>query len=465
MENKMRDLENILTKFEEIVSPNFCNQLAKKCKLVQRSSSQLQGYEFAQAMMVPNAFLGAETLNSLAVRMRGINNICNLSASALAQRINTTMAVEFMRTCFAKVLKDIVKQDFTIVVDLDNLSCFNRVLIEDSTRAELHEKLSPYFKGSGGVASSASVKINFVFDYLSEQIVDIDFFSGNKPDQSLANRIVSILEKDDLVIRDLGYFVLKRLQEIEEKGAYYISRWKVNEEIYESKEAKAPLNLAKFLDEHIYEGIIDTEVYVGKKKHLVRLIAVLMDEEAINKRHRNANRSAKRHGVQISKKKKALLKYSIFITNVASDQLSSEAVMSAYRARWRVELIFKSWKSCLKLHIFKGYKKERFYCLLYGRLIMVLLLGMIHATLMQYTLKLGRELSGYKLANYLIADHVFPKMLQEGKIEKFINKLLEDIPRRLCMDKRKRHSLRNNVRMNKSYYNQPIVRELYAQVA
>lgn len=461
----MQDLEKILTNFEKIVSSNFCNQLAKECGLVQRSSSQLQGYEFAQAMMVPNAFLEAENLNSLAVRMRGINKLCNLSASALAQRINTKMAVEFMKICFSKVIKEIVKQDFDTVLDLENLHGFNRVLIEDSTRAELHEKLSPYFKGSGGVASQASVKINFVFDYLSEETVDIDFCPGNKPDQSLANRVVSILEKDDLVIRDLGYFVLKRLQEIEEKGAYYISRWKVNEEVYESKEATEPLDLAKFLDRHMWEGKVDTEVYVGRERRLVRLIAVLMDEGAINKRRRNANRSAKRHGTQISKKKKALLKYSIFITNVPVNRLCSESVMAAYRARWRIELIFKQWKSCLKLHCFKGYKKERFYCLLYGRLIMILLLQTLYAVLMQHALKLGRELSGYKLTNYLIADHVFPKMLQEGKIEKFIDQLLEDMLRRLCMDKRKRASLRNNVKMNKSYYNPSVMKELNAHAA
>lgn len=296
--------------------------------------------------------------------------------------------------------------------------------------------------------------------------MDLDFCSGNTPDQSLANRIFSILEKGDLVIRDLGYFVLKRLREIEEKGAYYISRWKVSEEVYESKEATAPLDLAKFLDKHMCEGKIDVEVYVGKVKHPVRLIAVLMDEEAINKRCRNANRSAKRHGTQISKKKRALLKYSIFITNITENQISSESVMASYRARWRVELVFKQWKSCLKLHIFKGYKKERFCCLLYGRLIMVLLLGMIHAVLMPYAFRLGRELSGYKLTNYLIADHMFSRVLQEGKIGKFIDQLLEDMPRRLCMDKHcKRSSLRNNVRMSKSYYNQPVIRELHAHAA
>ncbi len=86
--------------------------LAKKTGFVQRSTSQLQGYEFAQAMMVPNGFLEAETLNSLAVRMNSINNSCNLSAPALAQRINTKEAriyeslflVKFLKNSLEKVL-------------------------------------------------------------------------------------------------------------------------------------------------------------------------------------------------------------------------------------------------------------------------------------------------------------------------------------------------------------------------
>lgn len=448
----MYNLENILHKFQEIVSPEFCNDLAKTCRFVQRSTSKLQGYEFAQSMMIPNAFLEAETLNSLSVRMGEINKTCNISASALAQRINSKQAEEYMKACFGKVLKEIVKKDVIGVADLQNLSEFKRVLIEDSTRAELHEKLSPYFKGSGGVASKASVKIDFIFDYLSEAIVDITFCSGNIPDQSLSERIVSILEKDDLVIRDLGYFVLKNFKEIEGKNAWYISRWHVNECVYESKEAKYPLDLGKFLDTNVRDGLIDIEVFVGKERYPVRLVACLMDEEAINKRLRNANRSAQRHGTTISKKKKSLLKYSIFITNLPKEKFSSIFVMAMYRARWRVELIFKQWKSCLNLHIFKGYKMERFHCFLYGRLIMVLLIGSLSSLLMQHAHNLGRELSGYKLTAYLIADHRFAKALQEGRLVQFMKKLLRDFSRRLCMDKRRRPTLRANVREGSSYY-------------
>jgi IS4 transposase len=464
MENKMQDLEKILTKFEEIVSPNFCNALARTCRFVQRSTSQLQGYEFAQAMMTPNAFLEAETLNSLAVRMQKINGTCNLTASALAQRLNKKSAETFMKACFGKVLKEIIRESFVNLDDLQNLSSFNRILIEDSTKAELHEKLSPYFKGSGGVASQSSVKIDYIFDYLSEQIVDIEFYSGNKADQGLANRLIPLLEANDLVIRDLGYYALDSFKKIEQIG-YYISRLKIDVIVYQSKEATEPLDLAKFLEQKMVNGLIDVEVFIGKERHSTRLVACLMDEQAVNKRLRNAHKEALRNRRQLSKKKLNLLKYCIFITNVAPTMLSSTSIMSTYRARWRIELIFKQWKSCLKLHIFKGYNKERFHCFLYGRLIMILLLGSIYPLLMRYALNLNKELSCYKLANYLIADHAFPRAIQEGKINEFISQLLEDLPRRLCMDKRKRLSLRSNVRMGNSYYNNLEKKELHLNVA
>jgi DDE family transposase len=219
MENKMQDLEQVLEKFEIIISQNFCYDLAKRVGFIQRSTSQLKGYEFAQAMMIPNGFLETETLNSLAIRMQKVNKECNLSASALAQRMNTEAAENFMKKCFEKMLKETLQREFSDLSDLPNLASFNRVLIEDSTVAELHEKLSPHFKGSGGAGSKAAVKINYIFDYLSEQAVDIQFFPGNKPDQALADQVIPLLEKDDLLIRDLGYYSLERIKDIEKKKA------------------------------------------------------------------------------------------------------------------------------------------------------------------------------------------------------------------------------------------------------
>ena len=96
---------------------------------------------------------------------------------------------------------------------------------------------------------------------------------------------------------------------------------------------------------------------------------------------------------------------------------------------------------------------------------MILLLGAICPPLMQYALTLGRELSCHKLINYLIADDAFARAFHEGRIGALLERLHEDIPRRLCMDKRKRLSLRSNVRMGQSYYKDLEIKELYTNVA
>lgn len=465
-ENKMLDLENILSKFEKIVSPNFCENLAIRTKLVQRATSRLKGYEFAQSMMIPNGFLEAETLNSLAVRMQKINKSCSLSASALAQRINTTSAEAFMRACFAKVLKEIVKQELSVLSDLEILSFFNRVLIQDSTKAELNEKLAPHFKGIGGLASKASVKLDYIFDYVSEQFIDIKFVPGSIPDQSLGARIVPFLQPNDLVIRDLGYYALNRIQEVEENKAYYISRLKCDILVYESREATEPLDLAKYLDKRAHQGIIDFEVFIGKKERQpVRLVACLLDSQAINKRQRGANKSSKRSGSKISKKKSNLLRYCLFITNISRELLPGTSVMAIYRARWRIELIFKQWKSCLKLHFFKGYNKERFHCFLYGRLIMILLLSSLYPSLIKLAQSINKELSCYKLTKYLVADNALFLAIHNKNINQFIDQLLEDIPRRLCMDKRNRESLRSNVKKGNCYYNPSKSAKFYENIS
>jgi Transposase DDE domain len=468
MENKMRNLEKIVMKFEEIVSPNFCNVLAKRVGFIKRSTSQIHGYEFALAMMVPNAFIDAETLDSLCTRMRGINKSCDISASALAQRVNTEGAKRFMQECFGKMLSYTIQNEYSKLQDLPVLSVFKRVLIEDSTKAQLHEKLSLHFKGCGGVASKAELKINFIFDYLSEKFLDFHFVSGITPDQALSSRVFSVLEEGDLLIRDLGYYALARIQEVEARLAFYISRFKVNELVFKCKDDKEAVDLCDLIKQYIdSEGKFDFIVYLGKARHQARLIGCELREEIINKRLRDANRAAKRRGAKtVSKKKLSLLRYALFITNIPSHMIDMEYIIVIYRARWRVELIFKQWKSNLKIHLFKGYNKERFYCLLYGRMIMILLLGAMTCVLMEYASRIGRELSSFKFIKYMIADHAFAKALQNKNSQAFIRNLMRDLRRKLCQNIRKKHaSLRSNVRNGRNYYNNLTVNVLKDKLA
>ena len=59
-----------------------------------------------------------------------------------------------------KTLKETTRQQ-TAVMETAWLEAFPRVLLQDSTQMQLHEKLSAEFKGSGGNASTASIKQAF----------------------------------------------------------------------------------------------------------------------------------------------------------------------------------------------------------------------------------------------------------------------------------------------------------------
>ena len=86
---------------------------------------------------------------------------------------------------------------------------------------------------------------------------------------------------------------------------------------------------------------------------------------------------------------------------------------------------------------------------------MILLLGALYPALHRYALEYGRELSTYKLVKYLIDDNALFRMFQEGVRGEFIATLLEDIVGKLCMDKRNRPSLRQNIRAGNTKYALP----------
>ena len=236
------------------------------------------------------------------------------------------------------------------------LDGFKNVLLEDSTTISLPDMLLEHFKGSinqHGSRTVARLQVRMNLKKATYTKINLGAYTDN--DQKYSPDIVQEVEKGDLVIRDLGYWSIDVFKQIAYgKQAYFLSRYKFGNNIYETKENKQ-IDLLKKLRKLRRRGgnILDMEVRIGKE-HLmpVRLVAIKCPPQVEQQRKRKANKDKR---TKRSAEYMEFLGWTIYITNVSKDIWKAEQVHQVYGFRWRIEMIFKCWKSNFKFaHLFKG---------------------------------------------------------------------------------------------------------------
>lgn len=453
----MKNIEfNILSLFQHIVTPERIEILARTIGFVKRSSSQLKGPELVEVLAFPSKCHSEESLNGLSDRIRSIIPGTDLSASALCQRINSSSCSAFLKKIFQEILQRVRKYYVQTCSEYEQsfLSNFSEIYIEDSTYIALNEKLREFYPGTGSIIKS-QMKIDFIHNFKNEQIIDMHLTRGNLPDQGLSERILSFIGKGDLVIRDLGYFKLDVLKAIAEKGSYYLSRLPSNVLVYLKAEDQEPVDLDSFILKKMKKNKpLDLNVFIGANKMPTRLVIYKLPKKVAQQIAEAEIKKSKGRSRQTSSSKTSLMKYGIFITNADQTIMPAEIVGTIYRIRWNIELIFKQWKSQLKIQYIKGTNENRVHTLIYGRLILILFLSVLMQWAMERARKLyGKELSFVKLLDYLNRGERLAKALRTGELDKLLKQLLKDMPRRLCKDTRCRLTLRERVKRNTYYYN------------
>ena len=254
-----------------------------------------------------------------------------------------------------RLLKEVLFQAMEDSVEVNRgplqsgkLKMFKNIVIEDGTNIQLDDKLHKEYPGNGNQNSTdktSILKIQAAYNVTNRKFIRLDITSFRDNDQGYSPKIVQILKRGDLVIRDLGYFVLKVFQKLNKEGVFFISRMKKRVNIF-SREDEIVIDLAKMLKKR---GELDIAVFLGEKERLpVRLIALPVEEKIANERRRKAKTNRDRR-IHPNKEHLYLLGWELFITNVDQEMLSSKDISKLYFIRWRIEIIFKSWKSYFKI--------------------------------------------------------------------------------------------------------------------
>lgn len=427
-------------------------QLAWKTGLIKRASSKISGFDFLASFLASSCHGSHSTLEKMAEIVMCMSRKIKVSAQALMKRINTKSAVCFLQAVHSKLSKE--RLDTFQEVPAQLLVRFDKVFLQDSSSVILHEALQERFKGSGGRSSKASLKFDVVYEWKSKKYEQILLTDQKEADQKLGLKIESILVENSLVIRDLGYLRVDCLAKIIAKKAFFLSRLRSDILIYLNQDDEHPTDIVEYGRKRFKNhSFLDLQVYITTEKLPVRLIIYRAPENVANKRKRAAKATAKKQGRQLREKTLKFMDYTLFITNVSIETWEPEVVGTIYRIRWQIELIFKCWKSKLEIHYLKGINPERITCLIYAKLILILLINQIYrlAEFIGANL-LKKMVSMFKVFEWMRdADRVIK--LIKGTMKEWEKKnFIKTISTSLCMQKRKRKTTLQMVCEGEFYY-------------
>jgi hypothetical protein len=389
-----------------IFSSNFLDKLAKTHKFKQRKG-KLEPLDFVSLCSFFNEGAGIKSLSSLCALLTAERKV-SLSAEGLNQRFNEN-AVEMMKVIFRHLFtrEILIKK----IPGLDAIG-FSRIRILDSSSFELPTEYEDHYLAC--TKNKSGVKLQLEYELLSGSFLHLEVQNGRNSDQKYGPTLLNTIKRNDLIIRDLGYFNVEELYQIGQRDAYYLTRLKPPTTLFTKENGDyTKLDLTEVMNE-MDEGEIReiVDIYVtAKKHHIPRLILYKLTPEQIKKREKKREKIEKKTGVKLSHPTKKLIKMNMFISNIPYQSVPKEEIQPFYSLRWQIEILFKTWKSLFQIHKVKKMKMERFECHLYGTLISLLISSTIAFQAREYLLrKKKKETSEYKSIS--ITLEFIPKLFE-----------------------------------------------------
>jgi len=326
------------------------------------------------------------------------------------------------------------------------LSRFKSIRLHDSTCVKLPAGLMDFFPGSKSRnGSNAMARIQLSMDLLTNSYCKVAINSFRENDQSYGLELAKNAKEGELHLFDLGYFQKELLRQFDKKGASYLCRYFdvcLFKRDNKDPEAKA-IDMVKSLKSLDEQGIttLDRELDMGRKERIpVRMVAVKLPQKIAQQRRRKSQQKRKQDGRKAYDKNYIyLLGWNIYFTNIPASILSAKEAFRIYGLRWRIEIIFKAWKS--KFDFTRMFAKQ-YYGLPSRASIQI---NLILMTLVMFVTKWYQHLfhlvqakTGRFLSLFKFCDMIKNSL---GYLHHLYNqdqdKLLDVLVRQYCYDKRK----------------------------
>ncbi len=338
---------------------------------------------------------------------------------------------------FLNVLRAVIEAKIGSISPLVKCAFKGVLAIQDSTIVQLPTSLFEEFSGvSNGHTQVCNARIQYSFDLISGDIIDFSINSYSKTDHGSAPELP--INEGDLTVRDRGYFSKKELDRHINNGAHFIFRYKFKTKAYDI-DSNEELDIHGILKK---KKCIDQYVRL-KNGPVVRIVGKKATEEIATQRRRKAKAEKK---PKPSQEYLDFCDYSLYITNL--EGLSFDDIVNVYRLRWRIETMFKYWKSNINLEAFHKMSSNQLHVIFYARMTMVTML-------IQTVYPNSRE-KIYELTNrYISMEKLFQYAVRWGQaIDQLVTAIIENVwPQKVteameaycCYEKRRRKNYEDHL--------------------
>jgi hypothetical protein len=315
--------------------------LARQSGFLERSPRKIPILKFVEGLLAvaPESDLTLERIASVIALAAGTT----YSKQALGERLSHDI-----EPFLGRVITALFGQLSQSVRTSQAFESFGRVLVQDSTVENLPKHLAQMFPGAGNQHGGdyAALKIQWICDLKNSAVARVSLSGFTRNDQAAAPDILQVAHPGDLVIRDLGYLTSQVLAQLGQALIFFLTRYKHGINLYEPHSQKL-LDLKAQLRTY---GRLDRPVLLGPERVLTRLVALPVPQEVANlRRHRAKTSALRRHRSAPSAAHLFLMGWNIFLTNVPVKVWPPKTLAAVYRLRWRIEIVFKTWKSHLGL--------------------------------------------------------------------------------------------------------------------
>lgn len=340
------------------------DEVARECGFVKRRRV-FSGSSFLRTCVLTWVRRPDATLEQLTATAASIG--LDVATQSLDERLGLP-AAEFLRLMLSRCLAlAFAPRARTLPL----LGRFAGVYLDDCTHVALPAGLAGLFPGCGGPtpeAGAASLKVLLRWEVLSARVCALQPGTARKGDTTLAGELPPP-PPGSLRLADLGFFKLQALRGLHEAGVFFITKLKRGTALRIAGQPVA--SLAAWLEGR-GKGRVDRRVTLGGGRKAAvncRLVAWRVSDATAAQRRARLVKDGGDKGYRPSAEALALCGWLVLVTNVPRETLSLWEVAEVYRVRWQVELVFKGWKSDLKLDEWRTRRPGRILAEVYGKLI------------------------------------------------------------------------------------------------